>query len=96
MQSDGVLINIARDQIVDEQALTTALQQRTIRAAALDVFEQEPLPQESPLWDLSNVPITPHMAGDTPHYMKRIAEIFEENYTQFTHGESDEFVNRII
>jgi phosphoglycerate dehydrogenase-like enzyme len=96
MQSKGVLINIARGQIVDEQALTTALQQRTIRAAALDVFEQEPLPQKSPLWDLSNVLITPHMAGYTPHYMERIAKIFEENYTQFTRGESDEFVNRIV
>lgn len=63
MNDDAVLVNVARGAVVDQSALTTVLQQRTIRGAALDVFETEPLPSESPLWALLNVIITPPMAG---------------------------------
>ncbi|MFW5896034.1 MAG: NAD(P)-dependent oxidoreductase, partial [archaeon] len=94
MKNDAVLINIARGGVVDQDALVRALQQHSIGGAALDVFETEPLPQDSPLWDLSNVIVTPHMAGSTPEYMARGAEIFVENYERYLAG--DPLKNRIV
>ncbi|MFC4550870.1 MULTISPECIES: D-2-hydroxyacid dehydrogenase [Halorussus] len=96
MRSSAVLINVARGEIVDEVALTEALQEGHIRGAALDVFEEEPLPPESPLWDLSNVVVTPHMAGSTPHYWTRCADLFAENYERFVAGDRGELENRVI
>lgn len=96
MGSDSVLINIARGAVIDETALAEALQQRWIRGAALDVFEEEPLPSESPLWGLSNVIITPHMAGSTPHYWRRCAELVATNYELLQAGALDEFENRVV
>lgn len=96
MKPDAVLINIGRGPIVDGDALVAALRKGRIRGAALDVTEPEPLPQTSPLWELSDVIITPHMAGSTPHYWKRSAEIFATNYTRYLDGEFESFVNRII
>lgn len=96
MPSSAVLINIARGGVVDEAALTRALQQRQIRGAALDVFEAEPLPAESPLWDLSNVMITPHMAGSTPKYWTRCAAIIATNYEAFATGSLDSLENRVV
>ena len=87
MNHDAVLVNVARGPIVDEDALVRALQGRRIRGAALDVFETEPLPPDSLLWDLPNVVVTPHMAGSTPAYRARIADIFAENYPRFVAGE---------
>ena len=86
MKGSAVLVNVARGPIVDEAALTEGLQQRVIRGAALDVFEHEPLPQESPLWDLSNVVLTPHMAGSSPAKTSRTADVFAENYAAYRDG----------
>ena len=94
MQSDAVLINVARGEVVDQDAMVHALQQGAIGGAGLDVFETEPLPQDSPLWDLSNVVVTPHMSGSTPEYMDRCAELFVENYDRHLAGEPLE--NRIV
>lgn len=96
LPESAVLINVARGEVVDEAALTTALQQRVIRAAALDVFAEEPLPAESPLWDLSNVILTPHNGGASPHLPGRTAEIFAENYEAFVAGELGGMRNRVI
>jgi len=96
LPEDAVLINVARGAVVDEAALTTALQQRVIRGAALDVFDEEPLPAGSPLWDLSNVILTPHNAGASPHLTDRTAEIFAENYDAFVAGEFDGMRNRVL
>jgi len=63
LSDDAVLVNVARGAIVDQDALTRALQGGSLGGAALDVFEEEPLPAESPLWELSNVVVTPHNAG---------------------------------
>ncbi len=79
MKPAAYFINIARGGVVDEAALVSALQQRKIAGAALDVFEQEPLPKESPLWGVDNVIITSHTAGFTPHYMDRVVDIFCSN-----------------
>jgi phosphoglycerate dehydrogenase-like enzyme len=96
MSDDDVLVNVARGAVVDQSALVRALQYRTIRGAALDVFEEEPLPADSPLWDLSNVILTPHMAGTSPHQAERIAEIFATNYVALVNGDPDSMVNRVV
>ena len=95
MRDDAVLINVARGAIVDEPALIEALQQRTIRGAALDVFTTEPLEGDSTLWDLSNVILTPHNLGSSPELPTRIAEIFLENYGMFLEGETERMRNRV-
>ena len=77
---DGVLVNVARGEVVDQDALVRALQYHVVGGAALDVFATEPLPADSPLWDLSNVVLTPHMAGSSPKYMARAANIVAANY----------------
>lgn len=79
MKPTACLINIARGQVVDEPALIRCLQNRGIRAAGLDVFEQEPLPADSPLWAMENVIVTPHLAGSMPDYDDQAFAIFLEN-----------------
>jgi len=81
------LINVGRGRLVDEGALVRALKDGWIGGAALDVFEQEPLPPESPLWDLPNVLITPHIAGQTPRYWERVAALFFRNLERFQAGQ---------
>ncbi|MCT9097609.1 D-2-hydroxyacid dehydrogenase [Haloarchaeobius sp. HME9146] len=93
--SDAVLVNIARGEVVDQDALVRALTYHTIGGAALDVFEEEPLPEDSPLWDLSNVVITPHMAGSNPNKLDRWTEILAENYRKLAAGETD-LRNRLV
>ena len=87
MRRDAFLINIARGDIVDESALILALQQRTIAGAALDVFEKEPLPADSPFWKLDNVIVSPHIAGITPRYDDHMAGLFAENLRRYLAGE---------
>ncbi|HEY0605344.1 MAG TPA: D-2-hydroxyacid dehydrogenase [Herpetosiphonaceae bacterium] len=81
------LINIARGAIVDEPALVVALQNGTIAGAALDTFEQEPLPAESPLWTLPNVLISPHNSGSSPRSTDRVVDLFIENLKRFVADE---------
>jgi phosphoglycerate dehydrogenase-like enzyme len=87
MKSSAFLINIARGDVIDEEALMEALQNGTISGAALDVFEQEPLPETSPLWTMDNVILTPHIAGATDHYIERAAPIFYHNLKQYIAGQ---------
>lgn len=96
MKSSAVLVNVARGPVVEEAALIEALQQHVLRGAALDVHETEPYPADSPLWDLSNVVMTPHMAGSSPRKWERIADVFAANYRAYLANDADEFVNRII
>ncbi|MBE0067804.1 D-2-hydroxyacid dehydrogenase [Thermoanaerobacterium thermosaccharolyticum] len=93
MKNDAVFINIGRGKVVDESSLIDALKNKTIRGAALDVFEEEPLSKESPLWDMENVIITPHTAGISPHYMERGIEIIKHNIKAYL-GDGD-FINRV-
>jgi phosphoglycerate dehydrogenase-like enzyme len=81
------LVNIARGPIVDEAALVRALREGWIGGAGLDVFEQEPLPPDSPLWDLENALLSPHVAGFTPHYDERAAALFAQNLARYIGGE---------
>ncbi|GAC1390842.1 MAG: D-2-hydroxyacid dehydrogenase [Ktedonobacteraceae bacterium] len=87
MKNSAFFVNIARGDICDEAALIHALEQKHIAGAALDVFEQEPLPSTSPLWDLPNVLMSPHNSGVTPHYNERAATIFEENLRRYLAGQ---------
>jgi len=96
MRRDAVLVNIGRGEIVDEDALARALQGGRIAGAGLDVFGTEPLPADSPLWDLSNVVVTPHMAGSTPHKVERWADIVAENYAALADGRIEELRNRVV
>ncbi len=75
MRPGAVLINVARGPIVDTSALIAALQARKIAGAALDVFDTQPLPADSPLWALENVILTPHMAGITADSMLRMGDV---------------------
>ncbi|MXV63755.1 D-2-hydroxyacid dehydrogenase [Natronorubrum sp. JWXQ-INN-674] len=88
MRSDAYLLNVARGPLVDEGALITALEAETIAGAALDVFEQEPLPASSPLWGFENVIVTPHRGSATNRYHHDIAELVRENVRRFRAGES--------
>jgi len=79
MHPNSVLVNIARGPVVDTEALVDALQRNHVGAAALDVTDPEPLPADHPLWEFENVLITPHVAGHTPRYYDRLADIVAEN-----------------
>jgi phosphoglycerate dehydrogenase-like enzyme len=83
MKVDACLINIGRGPLVDEVALLNVLRGRKIGGAALDVFEQEPLPADSPLWDLENLLITPHTAGLTEKLWDRQYELISENLRRY-------------
>lgn len=92
MKSSAVLINIGRGATVDEGALVEALRARQIRGAALDVFENEPLPADHPLWRLDNVLLSPHSADHTDDAHLRAMHFFIENLRRFRAGESLENV----
>ncbi len=83
MKPSAVLINIARGPVTVEGALIRALQEGWIAGAALDVFDQEPLPPESPFWDMENVIVTPHISGGTEIYNQRAVEIFAANLKRY-------------
>lgn len=88
MKPTAYLINIARGSVIDEAALIRALKERWIAGAGLDVFEQEPLPSESELWDLPNVILSPHLAGGSEIYNQRITGVFLENLGRYIRGET--------
>jgi phosphoglycerate dehydrogenase-like enzyme len=87
MRAGACLYNVSRGGVVDEVALVEALRARKLAGAGLDVFEEEPLSESSPLWDLDNVILTPHVAGLTPHYYERAAALFGENLDCYLSGQ---------
>jgi phosphoglycerate dehydrogenase-like enzyme len=86
MKRTAYLVNIARGTVVVESALVRALQENWIAGAVLDVFEKEPLPDDSPLWTLENVLVTPHLSGNLQDYANRVMAIFTENYQRWKAG----------
>lgn len=83
MKETAFLINIARGAVVDEKSLITTLSQGKIAGAALDVFEEEPLPSTSPLWQMDNVIISPHVSGETKNYHDKAADLFIANLERY-------------
>ncbi|GMA63004.1 D-2-hydroxyacid dehydrogenase [Alicyclobacillus fastidiosus] len=94
MKSSAFYINIGRGGTTDEESLITAIQNKSIAGAGLDVFSTEPLPDGSPLWEMSNVIITPHTSGSTEHYDARVMEIFLPNLKAYVEGKDPE-INRV-
>jgi len=92
MKPQACLINVGRGPQVDEDALAEALRARRIGGAALDVFDREPLPTDSPLWDVENLLITPHTAGLTEKLWHRHYELFSENLRRYLTNEPLRFV----
>jgi phosphoglycerate dehydrogenase-like enzyme len=86
MKPTAYLINIARGAIVDEAALVAALEAGEIAGAALDCFETEPLPPESPLWSLPGVVVSPHLSGDFTGHADALVDLFCENFRRFRSG----------
>jgi phosphoglycerate dehydrogenase-like enzyme len=86
MKPTSFLITLARGGVVDQNALLIALQERRIAGAALDVFAEEPLPQNSPFWKLPNVILSPHIAGMSTHYEQRAVDLFSENLKRYLSG----------
>lgn len=87
MKPGAILVNIGRGPVVDEQALVDALRSGHLRGAALDVYATEPLPADSPLWELDNVILSPHTAAQSIHENERIVELFAENLRRYLAGE---------
>jgi phosphoglycerate dehydrogenase-like enzyme len=96
MPKHAVFLNMGRGDAVATDVLLEALNQGKIKAAVLDVFEEEPLPEDHPFWDHNRVILTPHMAGQSPHYMERAMDIFEQNLGLYTDDTAEkQYINKI-
>jgi len=87
MKPQATLINISRGRLVDEMALVEALTEKRLRGAGLDVFVEEPLPEDHPLWALPNVIMTPHVSAVTRHFWRRQTDLILENLRRYLAGE---------
>jgi phosphoglycerate dehydrogenase-like enzyme len=86
MKPEAYVVNVGRGGLIDQGALIEALRDRRIGGAGLDVFEREPLETQSPLWELENVILTPHISGANRGYMDKACELFSENLRRFRAG----------
>lgn len=93
MHSGAILVDVGRGGVVDEAALVTALEERRLAGAALDVFAVEPLPQDSPLWRLPNVVISPHTTALSVRENERIIALFTETLRRYLAG--DDLISRV-
>ena len=93
MKPSTYLVNLARVGIVDEQALVDALKAKKLAGAALDVFATEPLPADSPLWDMDNVIVTQHQGGFFDSYPRFAIPVVEENLRKFLAGDAKSMIN---
>lgn len=87
MRPGAILVNVARGDVVDEAALVDALRSGRLRGAGLDVFVEEPLPTSSPLWEMPNVLIAPHVSGTSNRFWERQAELIRENLRRYAAGQ---------
>jgi phosphoglycerate dehydrogenase-like enzyme len=93
MKRSAIVVNLARGSVIDEQALVEALHAGEIAGAGLDVFETEPLPPDSPLWDAPNTLITPHFTAALPDKVDRSVDVITENFRRYRAGQS--MLNRL-
>ncbi|MFC4448813.1 D-2-hydroxyacid dehydrogenase [Halorussus aquaticus] len=94
MNDDAYLVNVARGPVVVQEELVAALRDDDIAGAGLDVFEEEPLPEDSPLWDFEEVLVTPHRAAAERDYFRHIAGLVRQNVERVESG--DEMTNRVV
>jgi phosphoglycerate dehydrogenase-like enzyme len=87
LREGAYLVDVSRGGVIDHEALVEALQNETLAGASLDVFPEEPLPEESPLWKMPNVILTPHIAGISPHYDRQAVDLFCENLRRYLNNE---------
>ncbi|NNN14718.1 MAG: D-2-hydroxyacid dehydrogenase [Acidimicrobiaceae bacterium] len=93
MKPGAYLINVGRGAVVDEVALLSGLESGRIAGAALDVFEKEPLRDDHPFWNRSDVVVSPHMSADAAGWQKAVTSVFAENLRRYSSGE--ELLNRV-
>jgi len=86
MRRHALLINVGRGQIVHDEALLQALREGLIGGAGLDVVATEPVPEDSPLWDMENVVLTPHVGGDSPQNLDRAVDLLCTNLERYATG----------
>jgi len=95
MKPSAVVINVGRGPVIDQAALVRALEQKKIRGAGLDVFEQEPVPAGDPIWKLENVFVSPHCADHTRDWLEQAMLFFLRQYERFRNGEAlENIVNK--
>jgi phosphoglycerate dehydrogenase-like enzyme len=87
MNRQAILVNVSRGGLLDEAALVDALTSGRLAGAALDVFRREPIPEDSPLWTVPNLLITPHTSGFRPDHWDAATALFAENLRRFERGE---------
>ena len=89
MKRSAALVNVARGRVVNQPALIEALGAGTIASAAVDCVWEEPLPADSPLWDVPNLFITPHTAGETQQYEDNVVDLLLDNMQRLWRGETE-------
>ena len=94
MKESAVFMNVGRGDAVKEQYVLDALQRNEIRHAVLDVFETEPLAEDSPFWELPNCTVSPHMSSLSDQYIERSLEIMDTNLEKWVAGEKD-LINQV-
>jgi phosphoglycerate dehydrogenase-like enzyme len=92
LKNSACFINLGRGSTVNQSDLIDALQMKMIRALVSDVYEKEPLPDDSPLWEMENVILTPHIAGVSPKYLERAMDIIRHNLQVYV-SRSGEMIN---
>jgi phosphoglycerate dehydrogenase-like enzyme len=88
MKPGAAIYNVGRGPVIDTAALIAALESGHLGGAGLDVTDPEPLPPDSPLWDMENVLITAHTSGATPRYWERQADLITENIRRIQRGDA--------
>ncbi|XVH33204.1 D-2-hydroxyacid dehydrogenase (plasmid) [Haloferacaceae archaeon DSL9] len=94
LPNSAILINVARGPVVDQEALIEALDNESIAGAGLDVFDEEPLPASSPLWEFENAILTPHVGGRSQDFVRRFVDLFLQNYDR--HQSNKQLINKVV
>lgn len=89
MKNNAIFMNFGRGNLVDEKVLIQAIETKQIGHAVLDVFEEEPLTSDNPLWTLPNVIVSPHVSSHSSRYVERSLEIFKPSLTKWLKGDTD-------
>lgn len=95
MKNDAMFLNFGRGNLVATDVLVAALSQKEIGFAICDVFEEEPLPQNSPLWDLENMTVSPHVSSHSTRYLERSFDIFKRNLQHYRAGDFEAIENLV-